>query len=642
MKLWKQFSLIIITVILGLIALGLIGLQTIRSNIITSSKQEIISILTLAKNIAEPYVKLEQKGKLTKKEAEEKVIHALSQMRFGATYIWANDDNSIARVHYLEERIGTLQDSTQRFRRQLELSDSDYVFNKHLNVKPGSSVDVLKINGVTLLPDWNWVIGIGVYLDDINTIYWNFSKKFIFFGCLTVILMTGISILISSRIIKKLGGDLNYTAAVTESIAEGNFSTEIKGNFENNSVLGSISHMQSALQEAITDLKKESELAKQAAKVKSTFLANMSHEIRTPLNGITGLADLCLETELDTKQRDYLNKLRFSAKSLLTIINDVLDLSKMESNKLNIENLPFKLSELIDHVNTMLEKTALEKGLVFRIEVDETAPNHLIGDPIRWEQVLINLLSNAIKFTEKGHVTLTVNHIITSDSLSGIRFTINDSGIGLSPEQMNTLFDRFVQAESSTTRKYGGTGLGLAICKQLLELLNGTIEVQSELGQGTQFTVYIPCTEAKASPDKLLPHSSKAQSQEQKNTCYQLSGHALLVEDNEINQLIASEIVQDMGLTVDSANNGLEALNALNDQDYDVILMDIQMPEMDGIDATKKIRESYAFDDLPIIALTANVMPDEVSHYLSVGMNAFVGKPFDKELLQETIANQIS
>lgn len=382
-------------------------------------------------------------------------------------------------------------------------------------------------------------------------------------------------------------------------------------------------------------LKVATQQASEAVKVKSHFLANMSHEIRTPINGIMGLTDLCLATDLSDVQKNYLNKLQLSTKSLIRIVNDVLDFSKIESNKLSIESISFNLCELIDYVDTILEKSAKDKGIEYRIHFDSNVPSCLFGDPVRIEQILVNLLSNAIKFTESGYVSLNVFCAGTEHNEATVHFVVEDTGKGISVEQQKKLFQRFVQAESSTTRKHGGTGLGLAICDELVKLMNGSIEVESTLGEGAKFIVMLPLTVMKEADTK---NKRKTESEPQPLAAAPkpLTGEVLLVEDNEINQLIAVEIIQDLGLNVDLAENGVEALSCIDNKQYDLIFMDIQMPEMDGIEATLKIREQFTDNELPIVALTANVMEEEIAHYLSIGMNAYVGKPFDKDYLQET------
>lgn len=528
-------------------------------------------------------------------------------------------------------------------------------------------------------------------------------------------------------------------------------------------------------------LKRSSQKAFAAAEAKSQFLANMSHEIRTPLNGIIGLADLCLRTSLDKVQKGYLEKLLFSGKSLLTIINDILDFSKIESKKLDIVEVDFEVESLFANVKTMIAKQASEKGLELIFVVEPDVPKMLHGDNIRIGQVLLNLVSNAIKFTQQGHVIIrlcreacqsndggsdlhSVGHNATENGR--YRFTVEDTGIGLTPEQTRKLFSRFTQADSSTTRKFGGTGLGLSISKLLTELMHGEIGVKSEVDKGSQFFFSLPLADVTGDygetyalfPDSQLQGKSlliledhpitmeitarmaehmglevtqtftvkdaaKASAQQhfdfalvdwhlpnqngglllkkwqhtgvhptniiiftafdsevfrselgsldeyqvinkpillhqlydafmaentasdtqaetsnnEQSTQNHRAINVLLVEDNAINQVVAGEMLRDMQVDVDIAENGLQALQYVEQNDYDLVLMDIQMPEMDGMQATMKLRETYTCEQLPIIALTANVLKSETEKYVELGMNDHLGKPFDRDALTKIV-----
>ncbi len=380
------------------------------------------------------------------------------------------------------------------------------------------------------------------------------------------------------------------------------------------------------------DLRKAKNIAEQSAKAKSEFLANMSHEIRTPMNGILGLLHLLNGTQLQGDQKNYVQKTLYSANNLLRIINDILDFSKIEAGKLEIEATPFTLDQIFREVHDLYAVPSKEKGLALHLQTQDMGSEILLGDPLRLKQILFNLTSNAIKFTQMGGITLTVEPLERQESTVSCQFACADTGIGLSQSQMDRLFSAFSQADSSVTRKYGGTGLGLAISRNLAEMMQGKMWVESVEGQGTTF--YFTATFGICHDITSLEDQSTGQGDAE---TAQASGHLLLVEDNEINQLIAEELLRSVGYTLDTANNGQEALDMLQAKTYDLVLMDIQMPIMDGLTASKKIRELEQFKEIPIVAMSAHAMAGDKEISLAHGMNDHITKPIVPETLYSAL-----
>jgi signal transduction histidine kinase/CheY-like chemotaxis protein len=395
-----------------------------------------------------------------------------------------------------------------------------------------------------------------------------------------------------------------------------------------------VSQRTAELQRVNAELIFSRDKAEEGSRAKREFLANMSHEIRTPMNGITGMTELALGTDLTADQRDYLNSVKTSTDSLLTVVNDILDFSKIEAGKLDLDMISFRLRQRIEDTVKLVAVPARQKGLNVHCDIGPDVPEFVVGDPIRLGQILLNLTGNAIKFTEHGEVTVAVSVLAFETDAVALEFAVRDTGIGIPLDKQQTIFEAFSQADGSMTRRFGGTGLGLTISARLVAMMGGTIRVESRMGHGSCFRFVAHMRIGELTGNAGIPPAPAASAAMAAHTPHPL--RILLAEDNAVNRKLAVRLLEKHGHLVTVAVNGREAMDALIRDPFDAILMDVQMPEMNGLEATAAIRRSERGTSrhIPIIAMTAHAMKGDREQCLECGMDAYLSKPIrSQELL---------
>jgi len=458
-------------------------------------------------------------------------------------------------------------------------------------------------------------------------------KRNLVFMFFVIFFISSIAVYIVASILQKtVSAPLIQLSDTMKEITESN-SFDFSFSEDRQDEIGSLMQSFETLLENIRKTNKDLILSKEQAlkllKIKEAFLANMSHEIRTPMNGILGMAQLLADTSLKTEQKKYLDHITNSANNLLVIINDILDYSKIESGKLEIESVGFDLWKLIDNLRQVLIIKSKEQKIDLVFEIDEETPQYILGDQVRLNQVLTNLLGNAIKFTKKGYVKLRVKPIKEKNDMVMILFRVEDTGIGIPKEKEKLVFQSFTQASGSTTREFGGTGLGLAISNQLVNLMGGSIQLDSELGKGSIFSFNL----------NFKKHQAIQKPQKPKKQINFKGYKILLAEDNQTNQIIAKRVLEKVGVIVTIADNGQKAIEALKKEKFDLLLLDLHMPIMGGYETTKEIRNSKDnYNKIPIVALTAAALKGEKEKCIQIGMDDYITKPFVVDTLLKTLS----
>ena len=620
--------------LMSLLAVAVISLDRLHATMLEDRRVKLQHVTESAMAVLTRMAELEEAAVYTEAEAKRVAIETIRRMRYGGTeYFWINDltrpiprmimhptvpaldgeimndpayNSAISQIAGINGAVEPLprRNLFVAFADIVQRSGHGFVLYEWPKPLPGGGLSPklhTKLSYVKHFQPWDWVIGSGIYIDDVDTAYWNHARLLVA-AALSLICAVGfLATMIHRGVVRELGAEPARAAELARELARG---------------------------------KAEADAANRA---KSQFLANMSHEIRTPMNSVIGMANLTLRSGLDYRQRDYVEKILIAGQHLLGIIDDILDFSKIEAGQMKLELTDFRLRQIEEKLNTLLQGRAQANGLKLIVDIDPTLDVPLRGDPLRLGQVLINLIGNAIKFSRDGEIRVSLRGTKAADGAWLVRATVADRGVGLSEEQIGRLFGAFQQADGSTTRKFGGTGLGLAISKQLVGLMGGEIGVDSVPGEGSTFWFTARFAEGRE-PAPVLVAGSHAPSGQKPLDRARL----LVVDDNVFNQQVASELLSLAGARVSLAGNGLEALAAVRERSFDLVLMDLQMPEMDGLEATRRIRADPLLRQTLVVAMTANAGEETRQQCRDVGMDDFVSKPFEPEHLYDTLGRLIA
>jgi signal transduction histidine kinase/ActR/RegA family two-component response regulator len=607
-------------------------------SLLEEHKSHTSNLVDMATSVLSHYHSLVEGGQLTLAEAQQSAITSIRVMAQRNDYIWIHDLNLIMVVHPYAPQLErtNLADYRDPSGKRIFVEMNRVVkasggkgFLEYLWPKPGNADPLPKISCIKLFEPWGWVVGSGLYYDDKKRETLSLRRQVVAVSSTLFAVIVLFSLYAGRRINQPLKQALRITSQITQMRPPGSGEPETPD--EPRQLLHAIETM-------VTELKEAKDEAERANNAKSDFLARMSHEIRTPMNAVVGMTELAMESATSLEQKEYLEGVRSSAEHLTELISDILDFSKIEAGHLSLERIPFSLRELLDAAFQPLVFRARQKGLSCTLSVAPGTPDRFIGDPLRLRQIITNLVGNAVKFTSQGGVMLWVEEVSRQGEEVTVAVSIRDTGIGIPREVREHIFDPFVQADGSTTRRFGGTGLGLAIVRQLVEAMGGGISLASEPGRGSEFRFTAPFWLA---GDQLSLSTSRVQGMPAVSSPAAVSRRlsVLVAEDIGLNQVIITRFLEKLGHCATVVTNGREAVEAWRGGGFDLVLMDIQMPEMDGLEATRAIREYERArgGHTPIIAMTAHVMQKDVALCLEAGMDDHLDKPLSRSDLEQAL-----